>query len=261
MVSSAAEDTLTGPPLSDITAVILAGGLGLRLRSAVRGVPKVLAPVRGRPFLTYLLEQLVAAGVRRVVLCTGHLADQVRSAIGDSYGDLRVFYSQESSPLGTGGALRLALSQIESDTTLVMNGDSFCDASLRDFWLWREAQGGDAALLLTSVPDTARYGRVHVDGDGQVLRFEEKTNGGGAGLINAGVYLMGRHLLSAIAPDVAVSLERDLFPVWIGRGLYGYRSEGRFLDIGTPETYAIVDEFFGTVAAASRLGRNDGTTG
>ena len=247
--------------LASVTAAILVGGLGTRLRSVVADRPKVLAEVRGRPFLTYLLDQLAGAGVRTVVLCTGYLGEQVQAMFGDSYGSLRLVYSQESSPLGTAGALRLALplfkpglspglerSEAEanvSDSVLVMNGDSFCQANLRAFWAWHCARGADATLLLTRMPDTKRYGRVHVDADGLVLRFDEKDDEGGPGWINAGIYLLSHRLLLTIPANRTVSLEQEVFPAWIGRGLYGYRSEGRFLDIGTPEAYTVAEQFFG----------------
>jgi NDP-sugar pyrophosphorylase family protein len=214
--------------------------------------PKVLVEVRGRPFLAYLLEQLAAAGVRYVVLCIGYLGEQAQATFGDFYGGLRLVYSQESSPLGTAGALRLALPLFKpglseanvSDSVLVMNGDSFCKANLRAFWAWHCARGADATLLLTQVPDTKRYGRVHVDADGFVLSFDEKGDKSGPGWINAGIYLLNHRLLLTIPESGAVSLEREMFPCWIGRRLYGYRSEGRFLDIGTPESYTEAERFF-----------------
>jgi D-glycero-alpha-D-manno-heptose 1-phosphate guanylyltransferase len=230
--------------LRDCTAAILAGGLGTRLRSVVADRPKVLAEVRGCPFLTYLLEQLMAAGVREVVLCTGYLGEQVRETFDNAYGSLNLTYSQELSSLGTAGALRLALPHLQSDSILVMNGDSFCEANLGNFWAWHRQQEAEATLLLTQVPDTRRYGRVQIDTDGQLLSFEEKGNSHGAGWINAGIYLIKRQLLLTIPEHQAVSLEREVFPQWIGRGLYGYCSEGKFLDIGTPESYAIAERFF-----------------
>jgi len=279
--------------LASVTAAILAGGLGTRLRSVVADRPKVLAEIRGRPFLAYLLDQLAAAGLRTVVLCTGYMGEQVRAMFGDFYGDLRLAYSQESSPLGTAGALRLALPLFKAETVLVMNGDSFCQVNLRAFWAWHCARGADATLLLTRVPDTKRYGRVHVDADGLVLRFDEKDNkpvlerseGSGPGWINAGIYLLNRRLLLTIPSGSknalrglpnprfwpgsddpgraksdlpipasgAVSLEREVFPAWISRGLYGYRSEGRFLDIGTPEAYAAAEQFFRSEYANGRI--------
>ncbi|MBI1924859.1 nucleotidyltransferase family protein [Candidatus Poribacteria bacterium] len=230
--------------LANVTAAILAGGLGTRLRSVVADRPKVLAEIQGRPFLAYLLDQLAVAGVRDVVLCTGYMGEQVQAMFGDSYGCLRLVYSQESSPLGTAGALRLALPLFKSTSVLVMNGDSFCETDLKAFWTWHCARDAEATLLLTQMPDTRRYGRVHLDADGLVSRFDEKNDKRGCGWINAGIYLIHHRLLLTIPKSGAVSLEREVFPAWIERGLYGYPSEGRFLDIGTPEAYAIAERFF-----------------
>jgi NDP-sugar pyrophosphorylase family protein len=230
--------------LGQCTAAILAGGLGTRLRSVVADRPKVMAEVRGLPFVTYLLEQLAQAGFKHTVLCTGYLGEQVKAAFGDTYSSLHLQYSQESAPLGTAGALQLALPLFLSEQVLVINGDSFCDANLRDFWAWYTAKDIEAALLLTQVPDTKRYGRVQVEPSGQVLKFEEKGGTEGAGWINAGIYLLERRLLSTIPKGRAVSLETEMFPAWMSGRLYGYCSQGRFLDIGTPESYAMVEQFF-----------------
>ncbi|MCX5919044.1 MAG: sugar phosphate nucleotidyltransferase, partial [Deltaproteobacteria bacterium] len=121
--------------LSHITAAILAGGLGSRLRPVVADRPKVLAEVGARPFIFYLLDQLAAVRVRQVVLCTGYLAHQIRDTLGETYGPMNLLYSQDPSPLGTGGALCFALPLLESETVLVLNGDSFCEANLRAFCL------------------------------------------------------------------------------------------------------------------------------
>lgn len=230
--------------LRHCTAAILVGGLGTRLRSVVADRPKVLAEVQGRPFLNYLLQQLMAAGIKDVVLCTGYLGEQIRATFGNAYGSLNLTYSQESSLLGTGGALRFALPHLQSDSVLLMNGDSFCEANLGEFWAWHCQQEAEATLLLTQVPDTRRYGRVRVDKDGRLLSFEEKGDSHGAGWINAGIYLIKRQLLLEIPENRAVSLEREVFPQWLDRGLYGFCREGKFLDIGTPESYAIAERFF-----------------
>jgi len=195
--------------------------------------------------LSFLLDQLVTAGIRSVVLCTGYLGEQVKAAFGDSYGGaLQLVYSQEPSPLGTAGALRLALPLLTSDSVLVMNGDSFCEINLKNFWEWHCERSADATLLLTRMADTARYGRVHVDGEGRVLRFDEKDGNNGAGWINAGVYLIRRQLLETIPTNCAVSLERQMFPAWMERRFYGYQAGGAFLDIGTPESLAVAEQFF-----------------
>jgi NDP-sugar pyrophosphorylase family protein len=227
-----------------VIAAILAGGLGTRLRPVVADRPKALAEVRGRSFLAYLLDQLTEAGARRVVLCTGHLGKQVQAEFGQSYGPLRLAYSQEATPLGTAGALRLALPLLNSSAVLVMNGDSLCDVDLSAFWSWHRERGAKASLVLTKVPDTSRYGRVNVSQNGDVLRFDEKGRECGPGWINAGIYLIARPLIEATPANRAVSLEREMFPAWVGQGLYGYQTRGRFLDIGTPEAYAMAEQFF-----------------
>jgi D-glycero-alpha-D-manno-heptose 1-phosphate guanylyltransferase len=230
--------------LSHITAAILAGGLGTRLRPVVADRPKVLAEVGGRPFIFYLLDQLAAVRVRRVILCTGYLAHQVRDTLGETYGPLNLLYSQEPSPLGTGGALRFALPMLESETVLVLNGDSFCEANLRAFCLVHRLRGAKATLLLAEVTDTGRFGWVELDGEGRITGFREKGKATGDGWVNGGVYLVNRSFLESIPPQEIVSLEQDLFPAWIGRGLYGFRSQGRFIDIGIPESLAGAETFF-----------------
>ena len=240
--------------LSNVTAAILTGGLGTRLRPRLADRPKVLADVRGRPFLSYLLDQLAHHEARDVVVCTGHLGEQVRAAFGDSYGTLRLAYSRELSPLGTAGALRLALPLLHSESVLVMNGDSFCDVDLGAFFSWHDTQRANGSLVLVRKSDTTRSGRVGVDVKGRITRFEEKGRQAGPGWINAGIYLLTQRLLRTIPVGGAASLERELFPGWIHHGLYGYQSNGRFLDIGTPEAYALAEQFFATTTASSRKG-------
>ena len=231
--------------LADITAVVLAGGFGTRLRSVVSDRPKVLAEVGGRPFLEYLLDQLVAEDVKSVVLCTGYLGEQVQRRLGSSYRTLALRYSREPQPLGTGGALRLALPMLDTDPVLVMNGDSYCDTRLDTFANSHASRSAPATILLAETDDTRRYGRVQVDDEGRVLRFSEKSNDMDPGLVNAGIYLLSRTLIGAIAFGRAVSLEREVFPDWIGRGLYGYCTHGRLWDIGIPESYARADAELG----------------
>ena len=227
-----------------VTALILAGGLGMRLRSVIADRPKVLATIHGRPFLTYLLDQLAEAGINTTVLCTGYMGELVQTTIGHSYRGMSVRYSQEASPLGTGGALRCAMPYLASDPVFVMNGDSYCKADLRKFAAWHAGHQAEATLLLTEVLDTSRYGRVEVDELGHIQSFHEKGDQQGPDWINAGVYLLSRRILLSIPEGQAVSLERDIFPVWIGHGLYGYQTESEFLDIGTPESYAEAERFF-----------------
>jgi D,D-heptose 1,7-bisphosphate phosphatase len=226
-----------------ITAAILAGGLGSRLRSVLMDRPKALAPVAGKPFLTLLFKQLGAAGIRKVVLCTGYLAEQIKSTFGEQYGSLRIHYSQETQPLGTAGSLRLALPLLDSDPVLVLNGDSYSSVDLTLFLEWHTQKKAVGSVLLAHSPDVLRFGCVTCLPGGQILQFSEKGTTG-AGWINAGVYVLSRRLLLAIPAGRQVSLEYEVFPSWVGQGLFGY-SEGKdFLDIGTPENYAKASAFF-----------------
>lgn len=231
--------------MDGVTAAILAGGLGTRLRSVVADRPKVLAPVAGRPFLAHLLDRLSSAGVGKVVLLVGYAAEQVKAAFGEEYGGMRLAYSAEPEPRGTGGAVRLALPHFDGDAVLLLNGDSFCDVDLTAFRAFHLEEPRSAALTLTRVPNAGRFGRVNLDTDGRVVGFEEKRANAGPGWINAGVYLLPRRLLEEIPADRAVSLEREVFPDWVARGLVrAFPAGGRFIDIGVPESYAAASEFF-----------------
>jgi NDP-sugar pyrophosphorylase family protein len=235
---------LSGGNLAGTTAAILAGGLGTRLRSAVADRPKVLAEVRGRPFLARLLDQVVDAGATRVVLLTGYRAEMIEQAFGTSYRGVELVHSPEPGPLGTGGAIRLALPHLASKAVLLLNGDSYCDVDLRAFHAAHVVSGAETSLTLVQVPDTSRYGRVELDAHDRVLAFVEKGGEPRPGWINAGVYLLDRRWIEAIPADRAASLEREVFAARVGQGLHGFRCGGRFLDIGTPESYREAERFF-----------------
>lgn len=227
---------MTSP--ADISLLILAGGLGTRLRSVVFDRPKVLADVGGRPFLAHLLDQVQGWGVREAVFCTGYGADQVRDLFGSGYGDISLRYSTEEKPLGTAGAIRHAAGHITSDPFLVMNGDSFCDLDLPSFLSLHHRSAAVASLALAAVPDVGRYGAVDVDETGMIRRFREK-GGSGPGLINGGVYLLSSSIIEMIPESFFSSLEQDLFPTLVGGKLYGFPLAKRFIDIGIPSDYAI----------------------
>jgi len=234
--------------LAQVEAMILAGGLGTRLRSMVSDRPKVLAEVLGRPFLAYLLDQLAASGIKRVILCIGYLGEQIQDSFGTfyntTYGTMQISYSLETQLLGTGGALGLALPLVRSSRVLVMNGDSFCEADLEDFSQFHHQKSAIASIVLTQVPDTARYGKVELDANCRIEKFTEKGQNQGIGWINGGIYLLESSLLATIKSDYPVSLEAELFPQWIQQRMYGYYSQGKFLDIGTPESYPLAKSLF-----------------
>jgi NDP-sugar pyrophosphorylase family protein len=223
-------------------AAILAGGLGTRLRSVVADRPKVLADVGGRPFLTWWLDALADAGLEKIVLLTGYLGDQVEAAFGPAYRGMNLVYSRESQPLGTAGALALARPFFQGGPVLAINGDSFFRADLAAYGEWFRAVGASAGLLLARVEDTSRFGRVRIEASGRVAAFDEKAGSTGPGWINAGVYLLAKSFMDRI-PQGPGSLERDVFPRFIGQGLYGRPVEAGFLDIGTPESYGLAASF------------------
>ena len=230
--------------ISDISAIILAGGLGTRLRSVVSDRPKVMATINGRPFLSYLFDQIENAGVSHVVLSVGYLGNMIESQFGNNYHNLDIEYSRENHPLGTGGAIRLAFPLVRSEVVLVMNGDSYCHADLQSFYRSHGAGGTQASILLTQVEDIARYGQIEIDSHNLVSRFSEKGASHGPGLINAGIYLINRFLLATIPQFQALSLERETFPEWISHGIQGIVLGEKFIDIGTPESYAEAEIFF-----------------
>lgn len=228
----------------DVTAAILAGGLGTRLQPVVADRPKVVAAVGGRPHLCYLLDQLRRFGLGEVVLLAGHLADRLRETMGDEYDGMRLHYSVEPHPLGTAGAVRQALPLLQASRVLLLNGDSFCEFDLPALYRQHIGHGRAVTLSVVQVADAGRYGQVRMTGDDQVMRFEEKKASGGPGWVNAGVYLLDRYVIAAL-PAGPRSLEREVLPELVrGGAVRGHRLAGGFLDIGTPESYARAATFF-----------------
>jgi NDP-sugar pyrophosphorylase family protein len=232
--------------ISETDVIILAGGRGTRLSSVVSDRPKVLADVRGRPLLAYLLDSLEKKGFHRVILSIGYMAEMIIQTIDHRHGSLQIDYSVETEPLGTGGGLKLASIQAKSENVLVLNGDSFCGFDAPDLFAFHSAQHANGTIAVIDVADAGRYGRVLLAPDGQILQFLEKT-AGGAGSINAGIYLLKTSLLASLPAGIPLSIERDLFPSLIGQSFYGFPVSGPFLDIGLPETYAQAADFFAVV--------------
>jgi len=228
-----------------LEALILAGGRGTRLRSVVKDRPKPMASVSGRPFLEWLLLSLRAQGVYRVILCTGHMGEMVEAYFGEGHSwDMEVQYSRDPEPLGTAGAVRHALSRVRGDRFLVLNGDSYCRADLSRLAQVHVSRRASATVWLVRVDDCRRYGSVVIGEDCAVRGFQEKPSDQRASLINAGLYLLEREIVTTIPEGRAVSLETEVFPQLVGRGLYAVIGKGPFLDIGTPEAYASAERFF-----------------
>lgn len=230
--------------MKDLTAIILAGGLGTRLRSVVSDRPKVLAEINGLPFLAYLLSDLQLSGVKQVIIAIGYMGFMIREYFGSRFGNMNILYSEEKYPLGTGGALSLAAKGISTENVLVLNGDSYFGLSYRDFYKAHKEKKSNFTIALTKVENVGRYGRVIFDENGKVTGFEEKSKRNSPGYINAGVYLTTRNFLLSIPAAKSISLEREVLPELIGNEFFTYKAEGFFIDIGTPESYAQASRIF-----------------
>jgi len=225
--------------------VILCGGLGTRLQSVVVDRPKSLARLRERPFLEWQLLSLQAMGFRNVVLCTGYMGEAIQEYVGNgTFKGLCIQYAKEAEPRGTGGALRGALPFLRTDPVVVLNGDSWCHLDFEQLLHWSRTKQSKATIALTHVPETARYGRVEFNNHEEIVTFEEKGGSSAPGWINAGMYVLAQEVILGIPEQFPVSLERDIFPKWVGSGLYGYPKGREFFDIGTPDSYAQAEVIF-----------------
>ena len=238
--------------LASIDVAVLAGGLGTRLRPVLGATPKILAPIGGRPFFDHLLAWLRRFGARRIVLCLGFGADPVLAHVAKHpRPGLEIVPSLETEPLGTAGALRLALPHLCSDPVLVMNGDTFVDADLDAFVAAHRQHRAAASILCATVPSTARYGRLDIDDAGLIRGFREKDPADTRpGPINAGLYLFSQAWLAGFARGTGASLERDVFAAAAPGTFHAIAATGStFLDFGTPESFAEAEQ---VIARATR---------
>jgi len=222
-----------------VQAVILAGGLGTRLRPLTASVPKPILPLAGRPFLTFMLDWLARHGVDEAILSCGFLGEAVERVLGAERRGMRLRYVTEEEPLGTAGPVALAArSGGLDDRFLVLNGDVLTDIDLTAELRRHERTGARATLALTAVEDTTGYGVVPTTADGHVEAFLEKSGEPApTNRINAGAYVLEHEVIDLIPAGRAVSFEREVFPALVGGGLYGYLAAGYWIDIGTPERY------------------------
>lgn len=245
------------PLFDDITAVLLVGGLGTRLRSVLPSTPKPMASIGNRPFLELLVRQLNSQGVRRLVMCTGYRAQDIERELGNGHSwNVTITYSREPQPLGTAGAIKFAEPLLAGTSDfLVMNGDSFAEVDLRHLVDFHRMSGGVAAMAVMRVKNEMRYGTVQVGADRRVSGFLEKTVADPNGLINAGVYVFNRRILDCI-PREPSSLERDIFPRLLASGVFALEQKGVFIDIGTPEDYARAQELCDRLYAAAHSSKS-----
>ena len=222
-------------------AIVLAGGLGTRLRAAVPDLPKPMAPVGGRPFLEHVLDYWVRQGVTRFVLAVGYKREAVAAHFGPAHRGVPVSYAIEDRPRGTGGGLLLARASLATaGPFLVLNGDTFFEVPLEALRKFHAANRADATLALFRSPQPGRYTRIQIDQAGKILSLASAGERGQPA--NGGVYLMERGLLDGVRGQATapLSLEEDILPDALagGKRLFGLECSGRFIDIGVPEDYA-----------------------
>lgn len=219
----------------EMKAIILAGGLGTRLSSHLPGVPKSMADISGRPFLEYLLDHLIKNNINEVMISVHHLKEKIINHFGNDYKSIKISYSIEPEPLGTGGAILNSMNSLNyDDKFLVINGDCFQNIYHRDFY--NKNKDNNLSLVIREAEDTSRYGRIEINGN-SIISFEEKGITG-KGYINAGCYLIDSKWFRALELPQKFSFENDFMKKYVGKiDVPYYIADGYFIDIGIPEDY------------------------
>lgn len=220
-------------------AIILAGGFGTRLQSVVKDLPKPMADINRRPFLTYILDYISDFGYKKVVLSVGYLHEKIEDCFGTRYKGVSIDYAVENEPLGTGGAIKFALEKCSAENVLILNGDTLFKANLACLEHFHNENDANLSIILRNVPDTSRYGSVRIDNNGRIVAFEEKNTAQGCGTINGGIYMISKNLFNDYNFPKKFSFEKDLMEKYYQQDkFYGTVSNGYFIDIGIPEDYA-----------------------
>ncbi|PBQ31319.1 D-glycero-D-manno-heptose 1-phosphate guanosyltransferase [Sphingobacteriaceae bacterium] len=221
------------------TAIILAGGFGTRLQSVVSDLPKPMAPINGEPYLNYQLNYLKHYGIKKVIFSLGYLAEKIQNYYKSSFNGLEIDYVVEQKPLGTGGGIRMAMEHCKDDYALILNGDSFFDINLHDYFRLHVNEVSEFSLALRKVENASRYGTIEIDANDRITSFREKTNENKAGLINGGVYILNKQLYLESTPQkINFSIEKDFFEKQLAAlQIKGFEFTGYFIDIGIPEDY------------------------
>jgi D-glycero-alpha-D-manno-heptose 1-phosphate guanylyltransferase len=204
-----------------------------------------LAPVDGKPFLDIILEMLRSSGkIKKVVIAVGYMAEKIikRYQRDENFG-LQIEFSIEKELLGTGGAVKKALAFCDSNDVLVLNGDSYVDISIQDFIMFHKHHNSLLSMALKEVENANRYGRVNISNDSTILSFEEKIARQESGYINAGMYIFNKDIFKDIEQNKVLSLERDLLPNMIRLRSHGFICRGKFIDIGTAESFEIASDY------------------
>lgn len=213
-------------------AIILAGGLGTRLKSVSGDTPKPLVPVSGKPFIHYVMDSLVKQGISHIILAVSYKAEAFCEEIGESYQGVEISYSIEEAPLGTGGAIRQAMELCNSSVVLIVNGDTFLDLDLQAFAENHQASNKNISMALVNIEDVSRYGSVDL-ASGKIIGFSEKGKIG-AGFINGGTYLLNNSAI--FLPEEAFSFEETVLKKQFSE-INPFLCSNYFIDIGIPSDY------------------------
>lgn len=224
-------------------AIVLAGGFGTRLAHVVSDVPKPMAPVCGKPFLQYILDDLAKKGVCRVILAVGYKKECIENHFGPSYGGMELVYSPEDKPLFTGGAIRQAMNHVNGERAYVVNGDTYFDVDFDAMQMLHEQTGAVLTIAAKPMRDFDRYGTVEMDESRRIIAFREKQPCA-EGEINGGIYLLEKAEMTAISEE-KFSFENAYMEACVtDKAMYAFRSDGYFIDIGVPEDYARAQKDF-----------------
>ena len=231
--------------LRNIPVVILAGGMGTRLSSIIDDRPKVMAEIRGKPFLNYILDWLKGKGLRDIYISVGFMKNKIISYYqnGETFG-LNIKYIKENIPLGTGGAVIKAIKYIESEFILILNGDSFLDLNLNDFVSDHLKKNACMTIACIKKEKTDRYGCVTFNTENKIIGFTEKGDSDQF-WINGGIYLLTKSKFNFISEKFPISLEKDIMPNIIHKNIVNaFTQEGiNFIDIGTPNSLEYAQSF------------------
>lgn len=220
-------------------AVILAGGKGTRLSSVIQDLPKPMAPINETPFLTYILEELHQQGIETAYLAVGYLREKIIDYYGNWYKNIKLFYVIEDAPLGTGGAIKKALTQTKTNTPIIINGDTFFSVDFTSLFNFHTKSNSYLTLALKQKENADRYGTVEISSEGLVKRFIEKQPNS-KGLINGGIYVVNKEKLNLSRLPEVFSFETEVLEKEYQNGhVYGFPSDGYFIDIGIPTDYEI----------------------
>jgi D-glycero-alpha-D-manno-heptose 1-phosphate guanylyltransferase len=218
-------------------AIILSGGLGTRLKSVVKDIPKPLAEICGKPFLVYVFDFLRKQKIKRVVLSVGYKFDAIKNFFGNNYKDINLIYAIEDKPLGTGGAIKHALKYTHNNEVFVLNGDTLFNIDLGIFFNLHKNKKSKLSIALKKMELAERYGTIEIDKNNRIINFSEKTQRFNV-LINGGIYLLNKEFFNSLSTPEEFSFEKHFLEEYYkNHKFYGFPFDGYFIDIGTPEDY------------------------